>query len=406
MNILSRITEVLYFPFFVFAVISTIFYFRKNKSHIVFSCLIVVFGLLFRVSNDIQSKRYYSAAIILSIFPIAFFFRDRANRLFKHRVIIFFTFFLACFIKIFSHSRNMEEFYIRDTINRINSSYSNYTLIAPDKIIKRYEDIHPIKSFKTSTDYKSSLLRMIDKYMYCGDLIVALNTSDIADFSNNYSLLFDRNHLLRIAAFSFGKRKKNHYSIFAYIPHLIKSSSNDVSNLLRNGDIETQISQPQVRILFRQWINDNALFYDNDTLLFPKNDVILNTWSPLNGQYPKVFSDSTSPINGSYSLHCTSSYPFKIFLFNKIEPHSGYLSFKIKNLSNDNLSFTLECYNYDDNNKIILSDRTNCFSFFDNKIHEVVLYFDKECFVGSSALFLLDVSPSDFLIDDIAYYTL
>ena len=178
--------------------------------------------------------------------------------------------------------------------------------------------------------------------------------------------------------------------------------SSHSESLFENGIMEKQMSIKDKRIKFKKWIDDGVSFYDNENTFLPSHRLLLDVWN-VHDSYPYVYSDTNSPIEGQYSLHIKSESKNIYYLFNEINPVSGYLSFKIKN-NKEKCRINLFRYEYDKNNNIIVPKRINDIVICDNLVHTYIFYFDKSEFQGASVLFLMESDSPDIIIDELNYY--
>ena len=399
---ISKITEALYLPFLIIVALSILLSMKSWYVRVLI--VLMLFLILWRVLNPIQSKRYYSVFVLFSFVSFGYFlwlFRKYS----KYLLVIIVPLILLMVFKIFSRSSNLIEFSIMECFSKIDNSNNDYTCVSLGSISKRYSLYHTFDEYPVNRDdYKSVYIKAVRKHIFTQKdiFLISKYPLDYYSLSSNH-VLFLNSRYTHLANFKFGYKNKNHYSLVKISPSDFDNTTLlSGSNQIGNGNFEKVFSQPAVQSFFRDWIDDGASFYLKDDLSLPYHDTLATTWqtSP-DHEYPEIFIDSEHVISGDHSLHVRSDTKSSLYFLNKIDSSSGVLSFSIKSLLDD-FDFSLIHYDYGEEG-IICNDDFVLFHVSDNNTHTFFLEYDRSEFNADTTLFLFQFENADFIIDDISF---
>lgn len=348
-----------------------------------------------------MSSRYYCSILLLAFFFIIYWFHSQIKG--RHAITAGFIFLFILTSNIVEAYSSFSNLYIFDAIEFINREHRKDTdasFIIQNKEINRLGYDVSEKALVLSTDYPSReiIQTEIDKYRYwdSGLFMILFEETDNALCNLRRNVSFKTN--------KHGTKELNFYSI----PHesdIDKTIGDMKDNLISNGDMEIIENRKERLSKITKWGNSGAAFYVENNVLLPMCDVLLQTWiAPGENSYPKVFLDSSAPINGTYSLNVlfTEGANNRIAFLQKIKTGQGILKFKIRSYTPDTV-LHLTKIDYTENNRPLKREQLFHFFINDNDIHDYSIEFKDSDFSGVKTIFYLDGNNSNIVIDDICY---
>ena len=314
----------------------------RNKEYRSISLSLVLFAIFFpqRYLYYIQSRRYYSIYIIISLVCISFFLiisKKKANRLFISFGIILIS--LIQLVKCYTQDNNSYFIYINESCNKIinKSLFTFYSQKYQNYLNIDYDYCLPIPNFyESSVDGYQSFLKKypLDQK---DNIILISNKKSIAEELYSSFPRHNRKVLMKINHIN----KQRSFYIFKLSPtpnSKIMISHSD-TNLIQNGEFELYYSHDEKVRKLKDRIVKGQSFYSNEDILFPISNLLLTNNFSLT-QYTKVFLTNDS-IDGNFSLNVHFNQRDSIYLMNRVDSVPGILSCKIKKIDSSNSISTI-----------------------------------------------------------------
>lgn len=392
----------------LFFFLSCIVFFVLNlKKYKIYLGILLMF--LLRSIYFTQSSRYYSVFIIIFLV----FWGSFLNEARSHKFIIYFLTLLFVLFEItrsFSQSTNKYYFCLFDTLDYLDRQNQQSLTFVPQKDINRfqsYPSLHPYD------DKANNYSLYFEDYFYYGHptfFFLHASPGALTSFDDSIaSPYLKKKYIMKTQITSHSN--KSYYILktdtYNNSPYNLSETLIKQKSLISGGDMETVLDNKTVQSFLSKWIEDGETFYANDDILFPSAQILVNSWTIYQDkQYPHIFLDNTTPINGKYSLHVKfrSKNQTPLYLFNQIPRQSFVLSFNIKSLDKESL-FVLFRYDYI-SGRIKESDRRNYIFLTDSDIHHYDFFFSSSELLGDSSLFIISGSNTEFLLDDLSCYSI
>ena len=392
------------YPIFVVSAFFILILFRKLKLYILLSFLFLILRMFFHV----QSSRYYSVFVLISFLLLGYIVRSLScNKALFCTILCVLIAFEA--IRAFNQTTNKYYYSLFDYIEK-NKCDDHALLFSPLKDFNRFKSYTNSLSFD---DNASSIGTILKNYFYYGHPVFILTSDTPKKHSslihNIYSSGLEYKHMMKTQPSSNSKKSISFYRFdtFSNSPFILSDYSYKDNNLLPGGDMEKHIDNAAVKSIVSKWVDAGASFYLNDWVLFPVSRTLVNSWDIYHdNEYPHVYLDDMTPINGKYSLHVKfmGQKQTPIYLFNKIPAGTYVLSFQLKSLDKHSL---LRLYRYDyRSGRNVRPNRRNIFLLTDSNIHRYTLFFHASEFLGETSLFIISGANTEFLLDDVTCYQL
>lgn len=357
----------------------------------------------------IQSSRYYSVFIIVFLV----FWGVVLNEAHSHKIHLYLLTLLFVLFEIFrsfTQSTNKYYFCLFDSLDYINRKHANLVTFVPQKDINRFQSYPSLNLYD---DNSNNLSIFFENYFYYGYpffFFLHASPNALSLFNDSIaSLCLKKKIIMKTQVTSHSN--KSYYILktdtYNNSPYNLSDTLIEQKSLISGGDMETVVDNKTVQSFLSKWIEDGETFYVNDDILFPSAQILVNSWTIYQDkQYPHIFLDNTTPINGKYSLHVKfrSKNQTPLYLFNQIPRQSLVLSFNIKSLDKESL-FVLFRYDYI-SGRIKESDRKNYIFLTDSDIHHYDFFFSSSELLGDSSLFIISGSNTEFLLDDLSCYSI
>lgn len=409
LDVINKTISCVQIPYIVLCIVSVLLIIFRDKKGLLFLAAILLM-MAWRSFFRITSSRYCCSFLILILgITSYFYFRYKSKNLFFRITAILAFAFLLTYNIICSYSsyRNLHLYYTQDISQAISAKDQNIYSIISEKEFSRVG--YPIKN---KLSYESSLEETLEQFSLWGYqlTIIALEKASAAGnspiFQNNY-----RNwDIIRKSRLYTNRRKNSVITLYSFKPRahqLVSEYTPDrTGNLIKNGDIETICSQKDKLARLKKWVSQGADYYVPEDILIPKFDVLLPTWMPFNpDNFPEVYADSESPIEGKYSLHVLLKKDNDCYIYfsNRIPSCAGKLTFAVQNLG-DHGYISLSRLDYNSPSTVPVTPNYLYYIFLpDQKAYRIESDINSDSFRGDQALFYISGASMTLLVDDIVY---
>ena len=325
-------------------------------------------------------------------------------------ILLFFALIVFNYVDLFSSFNNSYIFDLQDKIEELAKTQQECTLFVEEKEFKRLEfknDIYPANQVPLeSLDNLDKAKVFLKSYsLFSQVLFLALSDKNRILSTANKELKLD---LKKIATYKTSKNN-NWFSIYRFnteqnIPHKAYQKEN---NLIVNGDCEKLLNQTQKKNKLKNWIDQGAAFYLQESVDLPESSIIVPTVSPyLEKSFPEVYAEKDNPINGNYSLHIKLKphNTLPIYLFNHLPVKEGVFSFSARSLSKNKI-FRISINSYGNPSEGAVRPKYSTFYFLlqKDRTYNIELKIDKEMLYGNKIIFLLQAEEIELILDDVSF---
>lgn len=385
---------------------------KRNKR--VFSLLItcILYVIFVCISRHYYGKdhtissRYYSSIIIFAI-PLVSFVLLLIKK--KSGILSCFILFMLVFLMLVFGFAPFHDNYVndfREHLKKLNS-VSDFIVVPEKEQIRTFVAPYQYREVIPTNNKDEVLSLFLQDYRYWGDDIIVFLKEKKND-SNSFPIPHGTS--LRLISRYITNKKKDLVSIYLYSPSKLLAV-NDISvlsenNLFRNSDLEQQQNESDVRKKIQIWVDDGATFYKDPFLLPCYIELPTQYHIKELPFYPIAFSETSSPIEGKYSLHLKFNYEkynyhdFHVKLLHQIKSIPGTLSFYVKALKPDSHLIISKIEN-DSLGRWNTTQPRYHVLLKDSQLYHLSFAFDS--FISKNSLYLLQGVSSDILIDVIQY---
>ena len=374
---------------------------RERKTILVFLLVIMMIG--WRIFSPVQSSRYYSFLIFVTLLFFSLYFKKKHNLLLPAAICLFYLFF-----QTYKLIHRPKDFYNSDIFQWVqreekrtrpvffSSSYFKQRLIT-------LEDSTHLFFIDRFTD--PTFFELFYSYYFFSDKLFFITRPKRDSFDNSY--LFDEKRLKPEAHFvSKHTNMANIYSYSKGTPLSLSpdSSPHDVIHLF-DGTNSHVLTSENILAKYGYFIKRGADFFTNKDLRLPEHDILINTWdelSPSNHPLISLENDASDP--NKSRLHVVIRKKGAVYLFKKIPVSSGSLSFRITFSGGIN-TFYITHYDYI-GNQLFPSKQIFLFKICDKEPHDICIPFDRSIFNGDMTMFLISGESLDFYLDNMSFITI
>jgi len=371
--------------------------------------------ILWRSFFQISTSRYCAIFIVMGLLVLIVEIRNiDSYRRVKTATIICICAGLVCYntIKSFSSFRDIYILDVKeDTRSILHKNHDSKVSINPKEYGRISEGIDNkyISEMETQSSEELEEFLNLNRLWWNGVYLILKEKQH-----SNLESFGDGLEVRKVGKWNTNKKKTNIISIYRYQPkaEIVQAGNNDGidsgeddSNIITNGDIELTENSNTVKKKFSDWIRNGAVFYDSASISFPQATIILPTWTKPDSTYPKVFADSSAPIQGKYSLNVSfgNSSNNTLYFLNYVPNTTGTFSFLVKNLSSP-AEFRIARYDFFENGEVRIANRsTRMVLLTDENIYKIRIDSKKENENAYRSVFYLTGNNLNLLIDEISF---